>query len=64
MSTLTFAAIEDISHSNNNIPNPELSEMESDMPEELPLPKCMARKALNSRQMDNSVPRGFFSFIL
>ena len=53
MSTLTFAAIENLSHLDNNIPNPELSKMDNNTPEELPLPKCMY----------NTVQQGlFFSF--
>ena len=38
MSTLTFAAIEDLGHSDKDIPNPDLPEMENDALEELPLP--------------------------
>ena len=29
MATLTFAAVEDLGHSDNDIPNPDLSEMDS-----------------------------------
>ena len=64
MSTYTFAAIDGLGHSDNNIPNPELSEMENDTPKELPLPKCMAWK---SKNMDNTMSLcnevSFLSFI-
>ena len=64
MATLTFAAVEDLGHSDNDIPNPDLSEMERDTPKKLPLPKCMARKASGLKKMDDTVQQGFFSFIL
>ena len=62
--TLTFGAIEELGDSDTCIPNPDLPEMEADTLEELPLPKCMSRKASDSKQMDNTVGRGFFYFIL
>jgi hypothetical protein len=61
MSTLTFAAIEDLGHSDKDIPNPDLPEMENDALEELPLPKCMARQ---SKKMEHTMELGLVSFIL
>ena len=58
--TLTFGEIDELGDSDTCIPNPDLPEMEADTLEELPLPKCMSRKASDSKQMDNTVGRGFF----
>jgi hypothetical protein len=63
MSTSNFGAIEDLgNHSDSNIPNPELSDMELDAPEELPLPRRMAVKPSNPKTVNNTV-QGFFFFL-
>ena len=60
MATLTFAAVEDLGHWDNNIPNPDLSEMDSDTPEKLCLPKCMARKASSFKKWTTLCNEVFF----
>ena len=63
MSTSSFGAIEDMgNHSDDSIPNPDLSDMELDAPEELPLPR---RMGVHANTM-NHIGTGFFSvcFIL
>ena len=63
MSTSNFSAIEDLgNHSDGSIYNPELSDMEVDSPEELPLPKHIAGKPLNRKRMNTNVHQGFSFF--
>ena len=61
MSTLTFAAIEDLGHSDKNTPNLDLPEMENNALQGLPLPRCMARQ---SKKMEHTMQLGLVSFIL